>query len=56
MTDTKDQPPPKHDAKSARAERVAAALRENLRRRKEQARAREEQKEVLFCKKEPKNF
>jgi hypothetical protein len=32
---------PSNDAKSARAERLAAALRENLRRRKQQARLRQ---------------
>ncbi len=56
MTDTTDPPPKKPDSKAQRAERVAAALRENLRRRKEQARARQDKQEVLFCKKEPKNF
>ncbi len=40
--DTQPPPPdrPRDDEKSRRAQRVAAALRENLRRRKEQARAR----------------
>ncbi len=40
MTSSDEPPAPKLDAKALRAERVAAALRENLRRRKEQARAR----------------
>jgi len=42
-----DKPPPGHDPKrtaekQARLEREAAALRENLRKRKEQARARKD--------------
>lgn len=47
MTDITDVPPAKptkSDEKALRAERVAAALRENLRKRKEQARARAESK------------
>ena len=34
------------DSKDARAERLAAALRENLKRRKAQARAKEQPKEA----------
>jgi hypothetical protein len=38
--------PPKHaESKDARAERLAAALRENLKRRKAQARAKKQTKE-----------
>ena len=35
------------DAKDTRAERLAAALRENLKRRKAQARAKEQPKAVI---------
>jgi hypothetical protein len=37
------EPPQLSDAKDSRAERLAAALRENLKRRKAQARAKERQ-------------
>lgn len=37
---TSDRPSPKHEARKAREERLAAELRENLRKRKVQARAR----------------
>lgn len=40
MAEPPDRPRPPQDDKALRAARVAAALRENLRRRKEQARAR----------------
>jgi hypothetical protein len=48
-----DKPPPRPKADDERLAREAAALRENLKRRKAQARAREdkpkeEKKEVLF--------
>lgn len=37
---TSDRPSPKDEARKAREERLAAELRENLRKRKVQARAR----------------
>jgi hypothetical protein len=42
MRDSSRPPPPQQTARTARDQRLAEALRENLRRRKQQARARAE--------------
>jgi hypothetical protein len=45
MAESTHRPTKKSDERSARAERLAKALRDNLRRRKEQARAQERAKQ-----------